>query len=149
MRHPSSGKLAILHVARKQLGLDDDAWRGLLRGVAGVESSRDLSPAGFELVMARLAGLGFVSTSPLKPLPARRGMASPAQAQLMRHLWGVYTDGQGTEASLGKWLHGHFKVSALRFVDTGLAPKVIAGLRHMLERKAQMAAKAAARPPAA
>ena len=36
------GKLGLIHVARKQCGLDDAAYRALLSGAAGVESSREL-----------------------------------------------------------------------------------------------------------
>jgi hypothetical protein len=132
-------KLALLHVARKQLGLDDDAWRGLLAAAAGVRSSRDLDADGFEAVMLRLEAAGFRSASKRRPLPARRGMASPREVQMIRALWGLYTDDAGDDRSLGKWLHGRFGVSDVRFVDAALARKAIGGLRAMLAKK---------RPPA-
>jgi hypothetical protein len=133
-------KLAIVHVAAKQLGLADDDYRALLRRLGGVDSASRLDQAGFDAVMWRLAELGFKSTSPRRPPPLRAGMASPPQTQLIRHLWATYTDGQGTDASLGKWLDGRFKVSALRFVDAGLARKAIAALRHMMAKQARKAA---------
>lgn len=144
MRPLPRSKLAIIHVAAKQLGLDDATYRALLRQLAGVASARELSPEGFELVMARLAELGFKSTSPRRPLPARAGMATPRETQLVRHLWWQFTAGQGNDASLGKWLDGRFKVSALRFVDAARAPKVIAALRHMVAKKARKGAAAPA-----
>ena len=139
----SSGKLSIIHVAIRQLGLDDAAYRDLLWNLTGVRSSRELTPAGFELLMHRFAELGFKSTSRLKPLPARSGMATPAQVQKMRALWAEFTDGQGTDLSLGKWLDSHFKVSSVRFVDAELAQSVIGGIVRMVTAKASRAAKVA------
>lgn len=108
-----------------------------------MRSSRELTPAGFELLMQRFAELGFKSTSRLKPLPARAGMATPAQVQKMRALWAEFTDGKGTDLTLGKWLDGHFKVSSVRFVDAELAQSVIGGMVMMVRRKAARPVKAA------
>lgn len=141
---PTKAQLSIIHVAKRQLGLDDGAYRALLWNLAGVRSSRELTPAGFELLMLRFAELGFASTSRLKPLPARAGMATPAQVQKMRALWAEFTNGKGTDLSLGKWLDSRFKVSSVRFVDAGLAQSVIGGMVLMLKRKAGRAAGASA-----
>lgn len=143
MTLPAS-KTRIIHVAKSQLGLDDAAYRDLLWRLTGVRSSRELTPSGFELLMRRFAELGFRSTSRLKPLPARAGMATPAQVQKMRALWAEFTDGKGTELSLGRWLDGHFKVSSVRFVDAELAQQVIGGMVLMLKRKAARQARAGA-----
>ncbi len=140
----STSKLSIIHVAKSQLGLDDAAYRDLLWNLTGVRSSRELTQGGFELLMQRFAELGFKSTSRLKPLPARAGMASPAQVQKMRGLWAEFTDGEGTDLSLGKWLESRFKVSNVRFVSAELAQTVIGGMILMLRRKAARQAKAAA-----
>ena len=139
----STSKLSIIHVAKSQLGLDDAAYRDLLWNLTGVRSSRELTQGGFELLMQRFAELGFKSTSRLKPLPARSGMATPAQVQKMRALWAEFTDGQGTDLSLGKWLDSHFKVSSVRFVDAELAQSVIGGMVKMAKAKASRAAKVA------
>ncbi len=85
--------------------------------------------------MARFEKLGFRSTSPRRPLPARVGMASPAQSSLISQLWAECTDNEGTEAGLGKWLEKVFKVSSIRFVTVELAPKVISGLRSMKAKR--------------
>jgi Protein of unknown function (DUF1018) len=140
----SAKRLALLHVARRRLGLDEGAWRGLLAAAAGVRSSRNLDADGFEAVMLRLEAAGFRSTSKRKPLPARRGMASPREVQMIRALWGLYTGDAGDDRSLGKWLHGRFGVSDVRSVDAGLARKAIGGLRAMLAKKRPSAAPTAA-----
>ena len=132
----AKSKLALIHVAKKQLGLSEDDYRSILVLFGGVETSADLTDGGFERVMARFQALGFNSTSTAKPLPKRANMASPAQTSLIRHLWHDYTSGAGTDVSLGKWLEGHFHVSSIRFVTAATAPKVITALKAMARKKA-------------
>lgn len=50
---------ALLHVARQQLGLEDDIYRLILETEAGVSSAKDLTPEGFDRVMVRMEALGF------------------------------------------------------------------------------------------
>jgi hypothetical protein len=128
-------KLALLHVARRQLCLSEDDWRGILGLHGGVASSAALDARGFNAVMARLEQLGFKSTSARKPLPERDGMALPGQTSLIRQLWAECTGGVGTEAALGKWLEKQFKVSSIRFITADLAPRVIAGMRAMAAKR--------------
>jgi len=125
------GKLRLIHVARRQLDLAEDDYRAILSLYGGVNSATMLDQAGFTSVMARFGELGFRSTSSRRPLPARSGMASPGQVQLIRQLWAEFTEGEGTDATLGKWLERTFKVSALRFVTADLAFKTIGGLKGM------------------
>jgi len=58
--------LAKIHIAKQQLGLDDDTYRALLKSAAGVNSSKDLTTAGIDKVLARLAELGAKFTAPKK-----------------------------------------------------------------------------------
>lgn len=51
---PRRRELALIHIAAKEAGLDDAAYRALLRAVAGVDSARDLDAAGRRAVLARL-----------------------------------------------------------------------------------------------
>lgn len=134
----SPSKLSLIHVAKRQLSLSDEDYRSILGLYGGVTSAAMLDQQGFDAVMERFTELGFRSTSKRRPMPLRAGMASPAQVQLMRNIWAECTDGEGTDASLGKWLERQFKVSALRFVTAELAPKVLGGLKAM---KAKQRAK--------
>lgn len=69
--------LAVIHIRKKELGLDDDAYRDLLFSIARVRSSADLDHAGRKLVRDHLDNLarktnpwGFVDTAAAD----RRGM---------------------------------------------------------------------------
>ncbi len=131
----ANDKIKLVQVAKRQLRLTDDDYRAILEMVAGVVSSRDLDDDGFGRVMDHFNRLGFQSTSDRRNFGNRTGMASAGQVNLIRCLWSEYTDGTGTDASLGKWLDRQFKVSALRFVTTDMAPKVISALKAMKSKK--------------
>lgn len=136
---PTRKQLSLIHVAKKQIGIEEDAYRALLEREAGVTSARDLDKPGFDAVMAEFARLGFRQ----RPKPEtegpdygeRWGYATPAQVRLLRQLWAEYTDGAGTELSLGKWLQRTYKCSALRFLGYGDARKATAALKAMVKRK--------------
>jgi phage gp16-like protein len=139
-------KIALLHVGKARLGMDDDAWRSMLRRAAGVSSSTDLDDAGFDLVMQEFRRLGFISTAAARNFGERRGMASDEQVYLIRKLWAEYTAGEGTDASLGHWLERTFKVSALKFLDDRRASRAIDALRAMVARRSSEKASPHATP---
>lgn len=131
----SAKRIALVHVAVARLALDDDAYRAILRTCGGVESSRDLNDDSFDEVMAYFERLGFKSDFNRRNLGNRAGMASPAQVAKLRGLWSEYTAGQGSDASLGKWLYRQFKISELRFLTTDKAQKAIGALTVMVAKR--------------
>lgn len=139
----STKQTALIHLAKKQLGLDEETYRAILAAYGGVGSARDLDLEGFDRVMAYLKKLGFESTWSKRTFGDRRGMASPSQVDLIRHLWREWSDHPDDGAGLNHWLGGHFGVSALRFLDPAGAQKAIPALRAMNKRKL---AKAAGEP---
>lgn len=129
-----AAKLAMIHVARRKLGMEEADYRLFLLRLAGVESAGELTEAGFRQVMEGFAHLGFQSDSAARNFGRRPGMASAGQVAAMRRLWQEYTGGTGTDATLGKWLERTWGVSALRFVTADQAPKVVAILKKMVAR---------------
>ena len=51
--------LAKIHIAKKQLGMDDETYRDMLYGVAGVRSAADLDGRGRIAVIGHHKSLGF------------------------------------------------------------------------------------------
>jgi len=131
----SRNKVSLIHVAKARAGLDDEEYRLILRRAGGVDSAAELDAHGFRMVMDAFAHLGFRSDWRQRNLGSRPGMATAAQVALIRTLWREYTDGQGTEPTLGKWLDRTFKVAALRFVDFETARKAITALRAMCGKR--------------
>jgi hypothetical protein len=138
----SREKIAIVHVAAHQLGMNDADYRALLMSTAGVNSSSGLNEAGFRAVMLRMEKLGFThakptATAPATPAPQygrRDGMATPAQVNAILRMWARW-HGHDDARALGHWLERSFHVSDLRFVDTTTAQKAIEGLKAMIARK--------------
>lgn len=131
-------QIALIKVATKKLGLQDETYRSALAQIGGVTTSKDLDTAGFEALMGFFEYCGFRPLNAKGPsYGARPGMASFAQIELIRNLWAEYTygayDGQD---ELNKWLERCFKVSSLRFLTKATAPRVITALKAMKARAA-------------
>jgi len=58
--------LAAIHIAKKQLGLDDDDHRALCLRVTGIPSSKDMSEAERGKVLDEYRRLGFVDRRKLE-----------------------------------------------------------------------------------
>lgn len=52
-------QLAAIHVARRDLGMDEDDYRLMLRQVMGVESARDLDASGRQALLDHLRRIGW------------------------------------------------------------------------------------------
>ncbi|MBN8479499.1 MAG: regulatory protein GemA [Burkholderiales bacterium] len=78
-----SNELAKIHIAKAQLGLDDDTYRAMLWTVARVRSAKDLDAGGREAVLLHLRGCGWKDTAPAGGTPYRKG----TPAALIRWLW--------------------------------------------------------------
>jgi len=132
----AKSKLALVQVARRELGLIESDYRGELLRFGGVESAKELDERGFDAVMNRFLQLGFVSNRVREGLGTiRPGMASPAQIALIRDLWRELVVNPSDRA-LDGWLERQFKVSALRFLPEGKAHRVIGAMRKWQDRKA-------------
>lgn len=82
-------QIALIHVAKNQLGLDDDRYRDLLRAVCGVESSKELNYIQYDKLLKRLRELGFKHKKqghrqPYLKAPHRDPDALPSPAHLKK-----------------------------------------------------------------
>lgn len=71
-------KKALVHIAKEDLHLDEESYRQILKGVAGVESSTQLSVEGFEKVMKRFQEMGFKGLLPYPHQPLPKGRLIPS-----------------------------------------------------------------------
>lgn len=85
----NSKQKALLHVAKRELGLDDDSYRQILLLYGGTESAQYMTLEGFERVMEHMGRLGFKSTNNWQPARAPRrdpdGAPYPAQLKMIEH----------------------------------------------------------------
>lgn len=97
---PRNNDLAQIHIAKKQLGMDDDAYRDMLFAVARVRSAKQLDHAGRAKVLDHLKRCGFRGADaarPKRPTPAPEvvAMCRKVRAQLIAlgKLPDTYADG--------------------------------------------------------
>jgi len=138
--------LAKIHVAKKQLGLDDDSYRAMLRSVGGVESARDLSTPAANRVLRHLEDCGF------KPAPKSSGgktasdrpLARDEQSRKIRALWlALHAIGavrNSSEAALAAYVKRQTGIEALQWLDGRQASQVVEALKKWEARAAAQGA---------
>jgi hypothetical protein len=130
-----TGRLAIIHVAKKQLGLGEEIYRAILAGV-GVDSARDITTdAQFNTVMASFAALGFKSRGAelkyRRSAPGtNREFISKRQEYYVRGLWALASRAKD-EQSLRRLVRRIGKTDDIRFLSRRAAQAVILALRDI------------------
>jgi len=130
-------RLAIIHLAKKQLGLDEEAYRAILSG-AGVSSAKDIeTELQFNTVMGAFLHLGF--------LPPRHGglnkchsaipgtspaMISRRQEYYIKGLWSLASRVKD-EKSLRRIVKRIGKVDDITFLSRRNASAIILALRDI------------------
>ncbi len=136
-------QLALIHVAKKELGLDDEVYRATLLAHGGADSARDLTQAGFEAVMKHFEACGFKSKHTYKPQwkPPRMGpgMASDGQVRKIVASWytltGYYQPGREMKA-LSAFLGKTCGVSRLEWLTPAKAHNAIEAIKAIQNRRA-------------
>lgn len=135
-------KKALVHIAKEDLHLDEESYRRILKGVAGVESSAQLDSEGFQRVMRRFQEMGFKGLLPHPYHPSPKGRLIPSNSP--QGLESI-TQGQNDFISylLGelKWEEGHYHAFCQRIIKS-LEPhtkrdgqKIIIGLMAILRKR--------------
>jgi hypothetical protein len=130
-------RLALIHIAKKQIGLDDEAYRGILSG-AGVSSAKDLkTDAQFNVVMASFVKLGFLpqgrpdGVKYKNTIPAEnRFYISKRQEYYIRGPWALASRTKD-EKSLRAIIKRIGKVDDISFLPRENAQAVILALRDI------------------
>ncbi|MBZ0250877.1 MAG: regulatory protein GemA [Burkholderiales bacterium] len=126
--------LATIHVAKKQLGMDDDTYRSMLWAVGRVKSAGDLDFAGRRAVLDHLKACGFRHHRP---------QAQDPQSRKIRALWlelkalGALRD--SSEEALAAYAERVTGVQALQWLSSDQASQVIEQLKAWRRRLAQEA----------
>ncbi|OBS10808.1 gp16 family protein [Acidihalobacter prosperus] len=64
-----NAQLAKIHIARQQLGMDEETYRAMLQRIAGVTSAKALTPTGIGRVLEHLRSIGFKDKNARRPNP--------------------------------------------------------------------------------
>lgn len=129
-------RLALIHLARKDRGLDEVAYRAILSGAAGVDSASLIeTEEQFKEVMNAFENLGFRrAPAKRKKLPVRDeqqgNFCSARQLYYIKGLWELASRAKD-EKSLRAMVKRIGHVDDLRFLTKGEASKVILALRDI------------------
>ena len=123
--------------------MEESSYRLMLAEVAGCDSARDLTAAGFTAVRARFKAIGFVhrpkpGAKPARVIApkfgARAGMATDGQLSKISAKWEEWS-GRSDGSGLDRWIERSYGVSNLRFLNVHTAGMAIEGLKRMVDRK--------------
>lgn len=131
-----NAEIAQIHIAKSQLGLDDDTYRDVLWTVARVRSAKDLDWTGRKALLDHFKAKGW------KPKPPKQAKAStpvhPGQDALVKSLWNeLHEVGKvrdPSDAALGAWLKRNHWPERPEWLDYKQINQAIEGLKKWLER---------------
>lgn len=128
---------SLIHVAKTQLGLDDEEYRTILNSVCGVDSSKAIrSHDDFKQLIKAFIKLGFNPEKAIRQTVSPRvSGASPAQLQHIRDLWLQVTNKPNDPNALNKFLQSRFRIDHLNMLPKQKAQAVIEALKEMFNRK--------------
>ncbi|MFB2539046.1 MULTISPECIES: gp16 family protein [unclassified Acinetobacter] len=133
---PKSKLIQLIHIAKSQLALDDETYRAMLYNNTGKESCKTMTIGELKKVLGDLRLKGFKSTSPNQA--GTLAQADDNQSKLIRHLWlSLHELGavrNPSEIALARYVERQTGVSALQFLSTERASKVIEALKQWQQR---------------
>jgi len=123
-----SAKLAAIHIAKKQLKLDDRAYRAMLKKTAGVSSAAKIQNDNqYFAVMKAFRRAGWNATG------SRSNHCTPAQLYYIKGLWQLASR-EKTQRSLNAFIKRIAGVEDIRFLSRKNAQSIILALRNIAEK---------------
>lgn len=121
--------LAKIHLAKKQLGMDDDTYRDMLWAVASVRSAGDLDYTGLQRVLAHMTATGFKAATPRREHPGRpANINSEDRGPLLRKIEALLTDAHREWAYAHSLAEKMFHVKRLEFCGVEELRKIVTAL---------------------
>ncbi|MDX1755864.1 MAG: regulatory protein GemA [Marinobacter sp.] len=140
-RSNRKGPTAQIHIARKQLGMDEDTYRAMLANVTGKQSSKDCTVAELHKVVTHLKQLGF-KAKPRKRVAEHPGtphnLDSRPMLQKVEALLAELTAPWSYADAIAKRQFGIQRVAWLKTTEQYTA--LIAALDVELEKRSLLAA---------
>lgn len=155
VKDPRQRDLARIHLAKKELGLEDEAYRALLQAETGCSSAAGLDARGrWKVLMAfsRLGWKGGVAAGGTDVGKAARKAGRPApqaggKDALLKKVEALLTDaGRGWPYANGMAKH-MFKVDLVQWCSEDQLRRLVAALVYDQKRRRKAAAASAAEMP--
>lgn len=131
----------LIHVAKRELALDDDTYRAALgTAVPGKTSTKDMTLVELEKALEHLKKKGFQ----VRPKAGSRKLADDAQSRKIRALWlEMHKQGivkHNSESALAAYVKRLTHIEALQWLSTEQASRVIEALKSWQQRELNKAA---------
>ncbi|WP_034112602.1 gp16 family protein [Pseudomonas sp. UBA4034] len=127
-------QLSKIHIAKKDLGLDDDTYRALLQRVAGVTSSKDITPMQAVAVLAEFKRLGWEQKS--KPLTKGRAVpnVAPGRGKLVGKIHAFLAEANRPWEYADGMALRMFKVERVDWLDAKQLGSLVSALAYDAKR---------------
>lgn len=119
-------ELAMIHIAKQRLGLDEALYRDFLREMTGAASAADLDDAGRRLFLAALRGRGAFRTDRNRGKP--HNFNDPAKRAMMGKIGALLADMGLPWSYADEIAKSVCKVDSLTFVPQEQLYKIISAL---------------------
>jgi phage gp16-like protein len=129
-------QLSKIHIAKKDLGLDDETYRALLARVAGVRSAKDLNPRQIGAVLAEFSRLGWES-APAKKHGRKAPAAAPDRVKLVGKIEAFLAEAKRSWAYADGMAMRMFQVERVEWLDPAQLQKMVAALTYDARRHAR------------
>ena len=138
MANPKTGDkprlIRLIHVAKRDLALDDEAYRDMVEQVTGQTSAAALSVLQLERLLGHMKKCGFK----VKASIGTRTQAQSLQASKMRALWLLLHQADvvrdSSEQALASYVKRITGVEALQWLNTAQCSLVIESLKKWCKR---------------
>ncbi|MDQ7002627.1 MAG: regulatory protein GemA [Ghiorsea sp.] len=124
-------ELAKIHIAKKDLALDDDTYRDILQRVCKVESASKLDSQGRFKLLQHFESLGWKKT---RPKYGRKPRVNGDKTALMGKLEALLADGRMPWAYADSMAKRMFKVDKVGWLDAPKLHKLVAALQIQANR---------------
>ncbi len=142
---PNRSLLAKIHIARKDLCLDEETYRSALEGQTGKRSSAVMTDAEIIRCLRHFEARGWAPKSKPKKYDDQKGdlySASPVMKRKIEVMWHNIYRGNDEKKHLRQWLFGYFKISDVNMLDRRGAYEAVEALKNMTRRSADAKALA-------
>lgn len=127
--------IRLVHVAKRELQMDDDTYRGILSAKFNKDSAADLSILELESLIKHLKSCGFK----VNRKKGGRTLATDAQSSKIRALWLALHKAEivrdSSEQALAAFVKRTAKVDALQWLSSCQAILIIENLKKWCERE--------------
>jgi phage gp16-like protein len=137
-------ELAQIHIAKAQLGLDDDTYRAMLWTVGRVYSAADLDWAGRKTVLEHLKARGFKARVSAKKVSRDTGWgwvnnASADRQAMLRKIAVVLKDADREKAYVDAMAKQMFGVDLVEFCQPDQLRRIVSALEYDRRRREEKA----------